>query len=341
MLSQNVTATVPLVEIMLSGTANNQNCENRCVISQTVTVQKGTAIEWINNDLVLHILVSGKPEDKDNGMLFDSGQIWTGKFFIHNFNDVGVYHYFERDHPENTGIINVTDVTYPKSISKVTSLQTHDNNDSNLTIHNDTGVDVTGKILPPPALYSPEPPLKQFKSGIAANDIECKQGLQLVIKAEDGSPACVKPDTANVLIKRGWVTNTTQPNHMTSTNANDPFGITALVIYHPQLACLSPPSNTTIPSCPPNNFYLKINSNSTAYLLGYNICDEESCTKSNDLSVLLPINVLLKPDYQMIGLPVSLQWKYGDTVHIQLKVSPNDENKTASLIDLGNSTIVP
>src|SRR2546428_6485897 len=39
-------------------------------------------------------------------------------------------------------------------------------------------------------------PLKQFKSGIAANDIKCEQGLQLVIKAEDGSPACVKLDTA-------------------------------------------------------------------------------------------------------------------------------------------------
>ena len=43
----------------------------------------------------------------------------------------------------------------------------------------------------------------------------------------------------------------------------------------------------------------------------------------------------------MIGLPVNLQWKYGDTVHIQLEVSPNADNKTASLIDLGNSTIVP
>lgn len=96
-----------------------------------------------------------------------------------------------------------------------------------------------------------------------------------------------------------------------------------------------------MPSCPPNNFYLKINSNSTAYLLGYNICDEESCTKKNGLSVLLPINILLKPDYQMIGLPVDLQWKYGDMVHIQLEVSPNDNNKTASLVDLGNSIIVP
>lgn len=49
-----------------------------------------------------------------------------------------------------------------------------------------------------------EPPLKQFESGIAAKDVVCKEGLQLVIKAEDGSPTCVKYDTANILIERGW-----------------------------------------------------------------------------------------------------------------------------------------
>ncbi|MDH2907301.1 MAG: hypothetical protein PXX83_04300 [Candidatus Nitrosotalea sp.] len=47
-------------------------------------------------------------------------------------------------------------------------------------------------------------PLKQFKSGIAVNDVKCRQGLQLVIKAKDNSPACVKLDAAYMLIKRGW-----------------------------------------------------------------------------------------------------------------------------------------
>ncbi len=48
------------------------------------------------------------------------------------------------------------------------------------------------------------PPLDQFWSGIASKDIQCKEELQLVIKSEDGSPACVKPDTAPKLIERGW-----------------------------------------------------------------------------------------------------------------------------------------
>ena len=47
-------------------------------------------------------------------------------------------------------------------------------------------------------------PLKQFKSGIDAKYVICKEGLQLVIKTENGSPACVKYDTAQKLILREW-----------------------------------------------------------------------------------------------------------------------------------------
>ncbi len=47
-------------------------------------------------------------------------------------------------------------------------------------------------------------PLKQLKSGIPANEIKCNQGLVLIIKTSDNSPACVKPQTAQKLINRGW-----------------------------------------------------------------------------------------------------------------------------------------
>jgi len=47
-------------------------------------------------------------------------------------------------------------------------------------------------------------PLQQFQSGIDANDVKCVQGLQLVIKAEDSSPACVKQDTIEKLVDIGW-----------------------------------------------------------------------------------------------------------------------------------------
>ncbi|MDE1814339.1 MAG: hypothetical protein KGI05_06710 [Thaumarchaeota archaeon] len=165
----------------------------------------------------------------------------------------------------------------------------------------------------------------------------CATNLVAVTKSEDGSSACVKPDTAQKLIERGWAKFTTGEISQTSrTNMqnNDPFGITALVIYHPFLGCLSS-------GCPHNNFYLKINSNTTAYLTGYNICNKDSCAKNSTLSVLLPINTISNPDYARIELPESLKWKDGDVVAMQLQVSPTANNETRLLVDLGNSTIVP
>lgn len=47
-------------------------------------------------------------------------------------------------------------------------------------------------------------PLKQFNSGIAANNVTCKQDLELLFKAEDGSPACVKPSSIQKLVDWGW-----------------------------------------------------------------------------------------------------------------------------------------
>lgn len=47
-------------------------------------------------------------------------------------------------------------------------------------------------------------PLKQFKSGITLNNIQCKTNFTLIIKVEDGSPACVYPSDASKLIMLGW-----------------------------------------------------------------------------------------------------------------------------------------
>jgi hypothetical protein len=46
-------------------------------------------------------------------------------------------------------------------------------------------------------------PLKQFKSGISLDDIQCKNNLVLIQK-HDGSPACVTESTNQKLIERGW-----------------------------------------------------------------------------------------------------------------------------------------
>ncbi len=58
-----------------------------------------------------------------------------------------------------------------------------------------TSVTNTQKILPP---------LQQFKSGVAAKSVQCNTGYSLIIKAEDGSPACVTSQIAQTLTARGW-----------------------------------------------------------------------------------------------------------------------------------------
>jgi len=56
-----------------------------------------------------------------------------------------------------------------------------------------------------------KPPLKQMKRAIDPNTVVCNEGLQLIFKSTDGSPACVKPKTAGKLIARGWATEVTKP----------------------------------------------------------------------------------------------------------------------------------
>lgn len=61
-------------------------------------------------------------------------------------------------------------------------------------------------------------PLKQFMKGIPLEQIKCNSGLDLVEKKDGHAPACVKPDTVNILIERGWAMqlNNSSPGSMIS-----------------------------------------------------------------------------------------------------------------------------
>lgn len=51
------------------------------------------------------------------------------------------------------------------------------------------------------------PPKKQLKLVESPEKIVCNEGLQLIFKSTNNSPACVKPKTAEKLIERGWASN--------------------------------------------------------------------------------------------------------------------------------------
>ncbi len=50
-------------------------------------------------------------------------------------------------------------------------------------------------------------PKQQIANGVLPKDVICKEGLELIFKSTDGTPACVKPETAKKLIERGWAQN--------------------------------------------------------------------------------------------------------------------------------------
>ena len=51
-------------------------------------------------------------------------------------------------------------------------------------------------------------PLKQFQYDVFGNEIKCDNGLVVVVKKSESSPACVTPDTAKKLVERGWAVST-------------------------------------------------------------------------------------------------------------------------------------
>ncbi|MDE1764773.1 MAG: hypothetical protein KGI27_00720 [Thaumarchaeota archaeon] len=118
--------------------------------------------------------------------------------------------------------------------------------DHPLLIHSTNINDTVYPLGPDFGLSSP---LKQFKSGIKPSDITCQVGLQPIIKAEDGSPACVKPDTVQILIKRGWATSTADlkpwvkidiPSLNDTYVVNQPISFSVTVKGFGNYPCVSP-----------------------------------------------------------------------------------------------------
>ncbi|MDE1765853.1 MAG: hypothetical protein KGI27_06210 [Thaumarchaeota archaeon] len=75
-------------------------------------------------------------------------------------------------------------------------------------------------------------PLQQSKLGISTDKIECRSSLQLIFKSKNDFPACVKQQTAQTLVKRGW-TRPESPIDIIGLNPNYMVGqpINATISY--------------------------------------------------------------------------------------------------------------
>ncbi|MGI0040906.1 MAG: hypothetical protein ACRD94_02960, partial [Nitrosopumilaceae archaeon] len=76
------------------------------------------------------------------------------------------------------------------------------------------------------------PPLKQFRSGVAASEIKCKPSLHLVIKLRDGSPACVKEKSVARLVMQGWALNGKSTVTLTEGQKDGPLFVQEIYSDH-------------------------------------------------------------------------------------------------------------
>lgn len=95
-------------------------------------------------------------------------------------------------------------------INRIPDLEDLENLDYvTMPIHNTIQADDISapSTIPSELKYEPElflSPKQQFKNGLLAFQIQCNEGLELIFKSSNGSPACVKPQTAEKLVERGW-----------------------------------------------------------------------------------------------------------------------------------------
>jgi plastocyanin len=79
-------------------TANTVNIQNFAFSPATLTVKKGTAVTWTNNDSAPHQIKSAT---------FNSSQFSKGQTFSFTFNDAGTFDYSCAIHPSMLGKIIV------------------------------------------------------------------------------------------------------------------------------------------------------------------------------------------------------------------------------------------
>lgn len=101
--SQPATSSAPAASTTPATAASSQpavTISNFAFSPQTLTVAKGTAVTWTNNDSTTHTVTS------DSGV-WDSNELAPGKTFSFTFNQAGTFPYHCKIHPSMTAKIIV------------------------------------------------------------------------------------------------------------------------------------------------------------------------------------------------------------------------------------------
>ncbi len=83
-------------------------------------------------------------------------------------------------------------------------------------------IPLTSAQVSPVAIF--QSPKKQHEQGLLTYEVRCNDGLVLMEKKSDGSPACVKSQTAQKLYQRGWGDFMASPQVLNSNTGNSSMG---------------------------------------------------------------------------------------------------------------------
>ena len=95
-------------DILIQEGGSAPGCEESysCFSPFAVQIYVGQELTWRNNDIGVRSIASGTPDGGLDGVFY-SDTIGLYQYFSHQFNEVGIYEYYEVYHPWMTGIIHV------------------------------------------------------------------------------------------------------------------------------------------------------------------------------------------------------------------------------------------
>lgn len=158
--TQKEIITRAIVRILGNASLSPCGVIDSCFEPTKIQIPKGGLVTWINDDTVLHTVVSGDPKNGHDGR-FNFAMI-PGQVYEKKFESFGTYKYFCSLHPWNRGIIDVsenvpviTNTKYPfltvisKPIWKAIT-----NNQKIILVNHDLSVIISGSI---PEVKKPTP----------------------------------------------------------------------------------------------------------------------------------------------------------------------------------------
>ena len=94
-------------EVVMPTKSSRPGCEieSLCYIPESLSVDVGSKVVWINQDAAFHSVTSGEYGESDG--MFDSGHMDPEERFEYVFNDAGQFLYHCTLHPWMTGVVEV------------------------------------------------------------------------------------------------------------------------------------------------------------------------------------------------------------------------------------------